>query len=281
MRNWKLSILLLIAVLLCGCGKTEKIENPYRIKTQIWESYQQDKTQTVRTEYIYDENGWLVETQTYHNEEWWYTTKFILDEHGNSHGSEKVAANGDIITEVMLTTDEQGRMLTSEGYVNGELQETTEYGYNDDNQITKRYTTKLDTMNLFGGENRTTYIDSTYGKDGKLIREDILYTPNNESEYNLYIYENDLLVREENYAGDRMNFYTEYTFDDTGLIQTALTKKGTNYIHTKHITTFDEFGNPLEVLAFAYGSEFARLGKAEEEPDSRTVNIYEPKEGTS
>ena len=50
MRNWKLSILFLIAVLLCGCGKTAKVENPYRIKTQIWESYQQDKTETVRTE---------------------------------------------------------------------------------------------------------------------------------------------------------------------------------------------------------------------------------------
>ena len=272
MRNWKLSILLLIAVLLCGCGKTEKVENPYRIKTQIWESYQQDKTQTVRTEYIYDENGWLVETQTYNNEEWWYTTKFILDENGNNHGSEKVAADGTIMTEVMLSTDEQGRMLTSESYLNGELDSTTEYAYNEDGLIVKRYTTTID---QFGGENRTSYIDSTYDKDGNLIREDILYMPNNEGEYNLYIYENGQLVREENYAGDRLNLYKEYTFDDTGLIQTALTKKGENFIQTKHITTYDEFGNPLEVLAFAYGSEFARLGKAENEPDSRTTNIYE------
>ena len=272
MRNWKLSILLLIAFLLCGCGKTEKVENPYRIKTQIWESYRQDKTETVRTEYIYDENGWLVETQTYHDEEWWYTTKFILDESGNNHGSERVAANGDTITEVMLTADKQGRMLTSEGYVNGELQKTTEYGYNDDGLIVKRNTTTID---MFGGENRTSYIDSTYDKDGNLIREDILYMPNNESEYNLYIYENGQLVREENYVGDRLNLYKEYTFDDTGLIQTALTKKGENFIQTKHITTYDEFGNPLEILAFAYGSEFARLGKAENEPDSRTTNIYE------
>ena len=271
MRNWKLSILLLIAVLLCGCGKTEKVENPYRIKTQIWESYRQDKTETVRTEYIYDENGWLVETQTYHDEEWWYTTKFILDECGNNHGSERVAANGDTITEVMLTADKQGRMLTSEGYVNGVLQKTAEYGYNSDGLIVKRNTTTID---MFGGENRTSYIDSTYDKDGNLIREDILYMPNNESEYNLYIYENDQLVREENYVGDRLNLYKEYTFDDTGLIQTALTKKGENFIQTKHITTYDEFGNPLEVLAFAYGSVFARLGKAEEEPDSRTTNIY-------
>lgn len=272
MRNWKLSILLLIAVFLCGCGKTEKEENPYRIKTQIWESYRQDKTETVRTEYIYDENGWLVETQTYHDEEWWYTTKFILDENGNNHGSERVAANGDTITEVMLTADKQGRMLTSEGYVNGELQKTTEYGYNDEGLIVKRNTTTID---MFGGENRTSYIDSTYDKDGNLIREDILYMPNNEGEYNLYIYENGQLVREENYTGDRLSLYKEYTFDDTGLIQTALTKKGENFIQTKHITTYDEFGNPLEVLAFAYGSEFARLGKAEDEPDSRTTNIYE------
>ena len=258
---------------IAGCAKTEKVENPYRIKTQIHETYHLDSTQTIRTEYIYDENGWLVETQKYNNEEWWNTTKFILDENGNSHGSEKVAADGTIMTEVMLTTDEQGRMLTSESYINDELEKTTEYGYNKDGQMTKRYTTAID---MFGGENRTSYIDSTYDKHGNLIREDILYMPQNESEYNLYIYENDQLVREENYVGDRLNLYKEYTFDDTGLIQTALTKKGKTYIQTKHITTYDEFGNPLEVLAFAYGSEFARLGKDEDEPDSRTTNIYEP-----
>lgn len=272
MRNWKLSILLLIAVLLCGCGKTAEVENPYRIKTQIHETYNLDDTETVRTEYIYDENGWLVETQTYDDEGWWYTTKFILDENGNSHGSEKVAANGDIITEVMLTTDKQGRMLTSESYVNGELQKTTEYVYNDNGQITNHCTT---TINMFGGENWTTYIDSTYDKDDNLIREDILYMPNNESEYNLYIYENGQLIREESYVGESLDVYKDYTFDESGLIQTALTQKGENFIQYKHITTYDEFGNPLEVLAFAYGSEFARLGKAEDEPDSRTTNIFE------
>lgn len=275
MKTRMLTIIVLITVFLSGCGRVAKNENPYRIKTQIHETYHLGDTETIRTEYIYDEKGWLVETQTYYDEEWWYTTKFILDEHGNSHGSEKVAENGDIITEVMLTTDEQGRMLTSEGYVNGELQETTEYAYNDDNQIIKRYTTKLDTMNLFGGDNRISYIDSTYDKRGNLLREDILYMPDNESEYNLYIYENDQLVREENYVGDRLNIYKEYTFDDTGLIQTALTKKGKTFIQNKHITTFDEYGNPLEILAFAYGSEQARLGKSVDDPNTRTTNIYE------
>jgi len=272
MRNWKLSILLLVAVLLCGCGKTAEVENPYRIKTQILETYRQDKTETVRTEYIYDENGWLVETQTYDDEEWWYTTKFILDENGNSHGSEKIYADGTVMKEVMLTLDEQGRMLTSESYLNDELEKNTEYGYNDDGQITKRYITTID---MFGGENRTSYIDSTYDRDGNLIREDILYEPKNETGYNLYIYENGQLVREESYEGDSLTLHKEYTFDNTGLIQTALTKKGENFIQTKHITTYDEFGNPLEVLAFAYGSEQARLGKAEDDPNTRTTNIYE------
>ena len=271
----KMIALVLALVCVCsvaGCAKTEKVENPYRIKTQIHETYHLDSTQTIRTEYIYNEHGWLVETQTYDNEEWWYTTKFILDENGNNHGCEKVAANGDIITEVMLTVDEQGRMLTSESYVNDELQETTEYGYNDDGQLSKRYSTAID---IFGGENRILYIDNTYDRDGNLIREDIRYEPQNETAYNLYIYEKGQLVREESYVGDRLDVYKDYTFDESGLIQTALTQKGKTFIQTKHITSFDEYGNPLEVLAFAYGSEYARLGKTDDEPNTRTTNIYE------
>ena len=64
MNYRKLIIISLIAVLLCGCGKTEKAENPYRIKPQIWESYRQDKTETIRTEYIYDDNGNLLRHKT-------------------------------------------------------------------------------------------------------------------------------------------------------------------------------------------------------------------------
>lgn len=279
MKHGKVHILVLLAAfLLCGCGQAEKAENPYRLKTQILEQYLRDETRTIRTEYSYDENGWLIETQTFHDEQWWYTTKFIRDENGNSHGRESNYADGTQRKEVMLTTDDNGRMLSSESYLNGELESTTEYGYNDDGQITKRYTTTLDTMNLFGGENRMSYIDSTYDRHGNLIREDIRYEPKNETGYNLYLYEHGQLVREESYKGDSQDFYKEYSFDDTGLIQTALTKKGKTFVQNKHITTFDEYGNPLEVLAFAYGSEFARLGKTEEEPDSRTTNIYELKE---
>lgn len=273
----KVICILLAALTLSGCGTEKAPENPYRIKTQIHETFHADRTQTVRTEYIYDENGWLTETQTFHDGEWWYTTRFFPDENGNNQGSEKNCADGTVMKKVMLATDQQGRMLTSASYRNDELEETTEYGYNDDGQITKRYTTTFDTMNLFGGENRISYIDSTYDRNGNLIREDIRYMPQNESAYNLYIYENGQLIKEESYEGDRLALYKEYTFDETGLIQTALTKKGKTFIQSKHITTYDEYGNPLEILAFSYGSEFARLGKSEDQPDTRTTNIYEPK----
>ena len=273
MKKFATLVLVLFSVLsLVGCAKEEKAENPYRIKTQIHETYRLDRTDTIRTEYIYDENGWLVETQTYDNEEWWYTTKFILDEKGNNHGSEKVAANGTIMTEVMLSTDEQGRMLTSESYLNGELDSTTEYAYNEDGLIVKRYTTTID---QFGGENRVSYIDSTYDQQGNLTREDYRWEPSNENSYTLFIYENGKLIREETYNGDSLDVYKDYTFDETGLIETALTQKGETVTQYKHITTYDEYGNPLEVLAFAYVSEQARLGKAEDEPNTRTTNIYE------
>lgn len=272
-KFYSLIFALVCALPLVGCSKTENVENPFRIKTQIHETFHTDRTQTIRTEYIYDENGWLIETNTFHeNDELWYTTKFILDEKGNNHGSEKNYADGTIMKEVMTTTDKQGRMLNSESYLNGELESTTEYGYNDDGLITKRYTT---TMDMFGGENRISYIDSTYDRNGNLLREDIRWEPKHETGYNLYIYENGKLIREESYDGDRLDVYKDYTFDETGLIQTALTQKGKNFIQNKHITTFDEYGNPLEILAFAYGSEQARLGKAENEPNTRTTNIYE------
>lgn len=272
MKYRKMIPLLILAALLGGCGQAKEPENPCRLKTQILERYLQDETQTTRTEYVYNENGWLVETQTFQDDAWWYTTKFTLDEKGNSLGSEKVAADGTVMKEVMVTTDNQGRMLTSESYLNGELEKSTEYGYNQDGQITKRYTTTIDPS---GGENRISCIDNTYDRDGNLIRTDVRYEPGSETGYSLCIYEKGQLIREESYVEDRLDQYKEYTFGKTGLVQTALTKKEKNFVQSKHITTFDEYGNPLEILAFAYGSEFARLGKAEEDPDSRTTFVYE------
>ena len=163
MKYRKLTVLFLIAVLLCGCGKTEKAENPYRIKTQILETYRQDKTKTIRTEYIYDENGWLTKLQTFDEEELWYTRSFTLDEHGNDHGSEVVYADGSRNEERGLTFDDQGRMLTSESYQNEEVTAPTEYGYGEDGQIIKLYINRIGALN---GQDLNSFVDSTYDQKG-------------------------------------------------------------------------------------------------------------------
>lgn len=114
-------------------------------------------------------------------------------------------------------------------------------------------------------------------RHGNLIREDCRWEPGNNSSYTLYSYEKDRLLREEYFVGEELESYTEYTYDENGLIQTAIAYKADGTLHDKHVSTFDEYGNTLEVVAFAYASEQARFGKTDEEPDSRTTDVYELK----
>ena len=119
------------------------------------------------------------------------------------------------------------------------------------------------------------FVDSTYDRKGNLIREDIRWEPNNSKEYTLYTYEKGRLLRTETYRNEELDSYTEYTYDETGLIQTAIACKADGTQRSKHITTFDEYGNELEVVAYAYSFDLSRSGEINEEPDSRTTNVYE------
>lgn len=269
-----ISLLLLAAGMLCSCEQAKKPENPYRLKTQIHETYHADRTQTIRTEYIYDENGWLTETQTFQDDEWWYTTKFIRDANGNDHGRKINYADGTQMEETMLTTDDQGRMITSESYQNSQVTATTEYGYSADGQIIRLHINRLDALN---GEDLKSFVDSTYDRKGKLIRQDIRWEPNGTKEYTLYTYEKDKLSRTESYTRDELNDYTDYIYSEEELVQVAIAHQADGTLQGKHVTTFDEYGNELEVVAHAYASELARFGQTDEEPDSRTIHIYELK----
>ena len=274
----KMALILLALLMLSGCGKTENPENPYRIKTQILESYQEEDTQTITTEYRYNEQGYLTQLQTFNGSALWYTRQFSLDAQGNSLGSEVQYADGTRTGEKGITFDDQGRMLTSESYQNDQVTATTEYGYSKAGQVIKLYINRIDAL---GADDLKSYVDSTYDQKGNLLRQDIRWEPTGQKEYTLYFYEKGRLLKTESYAEEALNYYSEYTYDETGLVQTAIERSADGTLQSKHITTFDEFGNPLEIIAYAYGSELARFGRIDEEPDSRTVNIYEPKEGTS
>ena len=274
MKYRELFLLLALAALLCGCGNAKEADNPYRLKTQILEQYWESEIKTTRTEYIYEENGWLEELQAFDGNDWWYTTKFILDDNGNSHGSKRVAADGTLTEERGLTFDEQGQMLTSESLLNGEVTATTEYGYGDDGQIIKLYINRIGALN---GKDIKSYVDSTYDHKGNLVRQDTLWEHSGNKEYTLYTYEKERLLRTETYIFDTLNYYTDYTYDETGLIQTSTECSADGTLQSKHVTTFDEYGNKLEVVAYAYASELVRFGKTDEQPDSRTTYVYELK----
>jgi len=272
MRKMICILLATFLLVLCGCGKKQAPENPYRIKQQILERYLENGTLITRTEHIYDENGRLTQCHTYKDDVLWYTTQYSWDEYGNRIGTETNYADGTKTKEHAFTLDDQNRMIYSESFQNDQLYATTEFGYNEDGLVTKLYINRIGGLN---GEDWKSFVDSTYDRKGNLIREDIRWEPNNSKEYTLYTYEKGRLLRTETYRNEELDSYTEYTYDETGLIQTAIACEADGTLRSKHITTFDEYGNELEVVAYAYSFKLSRYGETNEEPDSRTTNVYE------
>lgn len=269
-------LLLAVLMLLSGCGKAEP-ENPYRLKKTTIEYYDRDR-ETSPWEFVntYDENGWLVEKQEYQDGA--ADTKIVYehDEYGNiirstyfhSDGTQDVGAD-------KLTLDDQHRIIYQESTWNGKPQATTETAYNKNGQITKLY---INRINALEDEDWKSYVDRTYDRKGRLIREDTRWEPDhNSSGYTLYIYKQDKLVRAESYQQDTLASYTEYSYNETGLIRTAINYDADGIKESKRITTYDEYGNELESVAYAYASERIRYGEADEEPDSLTTYVYELK----
>ena len=179
------------------------------------------------------------------------------------------------MAEDKLTLDEQHRVIYSESTWNGEPQATTETAYNKNGQITKLYINRIDVRD---GEDWKSFVDRTYDRKGRLVREDTRWEPdNNSSSYTLYTYEQDRLVRTESYVADQLSSYTEYTYDETGLICTDIAYDPEGIPESKRVTTCDEYGNELEIIAYGYASERIRYGEADEEPDRRTTYVYELK----
>ena len=271
-------LLLAAALLLCGCGKTEEPENPYRLKKTTIEYYYPDLETTVwEFEDTYDENGFLVERQEYENGVADSKIVYEYDEYGNIIRTTQVNTDGTKnVNEDKLTLDEEHRIIYSESTWNGTPQATTETAYNEDGQITKLYINRIGAR--AGGEDWKSFVDRTYDRKGRLIREDTRWEPdNNSSSYTLYTYQKDRLVRTETYAGEKLDSYTEYTYDGTGLIRTAISYSADGIKESRNVTTYDEYGNELEVISYFYASERIRYGEPDEEPDRRTIYVYELK----
>ena len=272
----RLVLLLAVLMLLPGCEKPEP-ENPYRLKTTTIEYYDRDRETTV-WEFVntYDENGWLVEQQEYQNGI--SDTKIVYDHdaYGNILRTTHIHTDGtQDVAEDKLTLDDQHRIIYSESTWNEEPKATTEYAYSKDGQVTKLYINRINALN---GQDMKSFVDRTYDRRGRLVREDTRWEPdNNSSGYTLYTYKKGRLVRTESYVADQLDSYTEYTYDETGLIRTAISYDADGIKESKRITAYDEYGNELESVAYAYASERTRYGEADENPDSRTTYVSEQK----
>ena len=270
-------VLIAILLLLCGCGKAEEPENPYRLKKTTIEYYYPDRETTIwKFENTYDENNWLVEKQEYQNSVADTRIVYDHDAYGNILRTTHIHTDGtQDVAEDKLTLDDQHRIIYSESTWNGEPQAITECTYNKDGQVTKLYINRIRALN---GQDMKSFVDRTYDRRGRLVREDARWEPDhNSSGYTLYTYEKGRLVQTKTYTANRLNSYTEYTYDETGLIRTAINYDANGIKESKRITTYDEYGNELESVAYAYASERIRYGEADENPDSRTTYVYELK----
>lgn len=281
MKIRHIALLLSAACLLGGCGKAEHPENPYRLKQTTVEYYYRDKeTFTWEFEDIYDENGWLVESLEIENGISDTKTLYEHDAYGNIIRTTSIQPDGtQNVSEEKLTLDDQHRVVYSESTWNGEPSATTEYSYDKDGQILKLYINRIDVLE---DEDWKSFVDRTYDGRGRLIREDTRWEPdNNDSSYTLYHYEKDKLLRTETYKGEELDSYTDYTYDESGRIQTAVSFDANGVKESKQITTFDEYGNELEVISYFYASERIRYGEIDEEPDRRTTYVYELKNNSN
>ena len=280
MRKY-ICMLLATLLILSGCAGAKEPENPYRLKQTTVEYYYRDsETFTWKFVDTYDENGWLAENQEYENGV--ADTKIIYehDEYGNIIRTTHIHTDGTSdVSEDKLTLDEQHRVVYSESTWNGEPSATTEYGYNKDGQITKLYINRID---VHDGEDWKSFVDRTYDRKGRLVREDTRWEPDNkDSSYTLYTYEKGRPVRTETYRDGVLDSYTEYTYDESGLVQTAISFDVYGVMESKQVTTFDEYGNQLEVISYFYASERIRYGETDEEPDRRTTYVYELKNNSN
>jgi len=275
----KMVCMLLAALfLLSGCGKQQEPVNPCRLKKTTVEYYYRDRETSIwEFEETYDENGWLVESQEFEDGVPDTKTVYEHDEYGNILRTTQIHPDGTRnVGEDKLTLDENHRVVYSESTWNGEPMATTETAYNKDGRITKLYINRLDVRD---GEDWKSFVDRTYDRRGRLVREDTRWEPDNHSSsYTLYTYKQDRLVRTETYREGVLDSYTDYTYDETGLIRTDIACGADGIQESKHITTFDEYGNELEVLSYFYASERLRYGETDEEPDRRTTYVYELKE---
>ena len=241
----RLSVLILAALLLLsGCGKTEEPENPYRLKSYTSETTIAGIPQSsIRCDYFYDENGRICRLDSYWKGEPHRSEYPEYDEYGNILRNTVENPDGtQTVEEHMLTLDEAHRILRDEVYSGGTCQSIWEYAYDKDgNQTMQRI------IRHPGSEEgpNTSQVNSTYDRDGNLLREEVQWNSDLPT-CTEYSYLDGRLDRVSDYdEHGRLTGYTQYSYDETGLVVTMTTYSAGGDLEETVVNTYDEYGNLL------------------------------------
>ena len=249
MKQKIIALLTLAAMLLGGCG-TAKPENPYRlVKSELnynHDPFEGDSSYT--STYSYTEEGWLAQVDSYLDGNWESTQVFSHDAYGNVYGTTTTSADGtSSYGESKLTLDDQHRPILEASYnPDGTLFSTQETTYDAHGNILQRVTTRVGALD---GKDWTDTVQWQYDAKGNPIRQDICWNDGSAS-YILYDYQDGRLVKETSYdvnRPDRATEYKEYTYDETGLVQTRQDYDKNGQLVLRCVTTFDEYGNELTI----------------------------------
>lgn len=267
-----LGLTALLSISLCACSKAEEtFENPYRPVSYLNEYFQDGRlTGSDLSEYIYSENGLLIQSLLYKDGILASTNTNEYDEFGNLLRCTSESGEKTIIYENKLTLDDQGRILRQEDYKDGVLCSTLEYSYNKKGNVMSEIYTVL----KVGKTDHVRHREMTYDRTGQLIREILR---NIDGSYIRYDYEDGREVKASNYdASDELTGYWESVYDEEGKLaqKSSYTCKQntpdtrTSILNSYYLYTYDESG--LVVTMTCYNADGTRV------PTERhTVSTYD------
>ena len=192
-----------------------------------------------RTEYIYDENDLLKEVIQYSGTIQTRLYQVENDENGNFTRWHCTVGSTDLTIDYEY--DAEGHSTATAYYQNGELMTSLRYTYEEGFR-----TAMISTMPAQNSESRTEYI---YNSQGAMVRQD-QFVNGSLSRYGICSTdEQQRLVKIAFYLPSGTPDATAvYTYD--GLTQTCVLIDGISTVLSKTVTTYDEFGNLLQVQAF-------------------------------
>lgn len=229
-----LCLLLVLGLLLVGCGKEEPIvqeETEPVITTKTVYVHRSINRTTSRTDYLYNEENLLTEVIMSDGEGKELQRYLVTcDENGNP--IEWASAADNLVT---YTYDTQGRTLRTETYVGETLMTSTEYTWSGNLRVSAIVKTATQ-------EQRTEY---AYDEKGGMTRQD-LYVGGALSGYGLYTLNEEGKVVLCQTFDPQGNPLTEVTYEYQGNTETRITKDLQGQVQQTQVLTYDEHGNLLQ-----------------------------------